>query len=212
IWINVYEKVIIPMIASPLLGLVVSALIMIVINKALKKLKKNFRHHLLTRLQIFSGALMAFSHGSNDAQKTMGIITLSLISAKLIPEQGNQIPWWVILLCAVTMGLGTLAGGKKIIVTASEKITKLENESGLSANLAAAFVNLLCSRLGIPISTTHVVVGSITGSGAISNKGIIDFSTWRHMILTWILTLPGSSGIALIIYLIFARFLLPRLH
>lgn len=211
IWPTITDKVILPMVLSPFFGLAVSGILMLLIYAAFQAIKGEFRHKLFRFMQILAGALMAFSHGSNDAQKTMGVITLALIGAKVIDDPSGGIPWWVILLCALAMGLGTLCGGKRIIETAGHKITKLENESGFAANIGASITILLCSRFGLPVSTTHVVVGSITGAGLVANKGQISFSTWRHMIMAWILTLPGSAGLAMVTYLVLQRFLVPRL-
>lgn len=211
LWTNVWDKVVIPMVASPVFGLVVAALIMSGIYIGFQSVKKEKRDPLFRRMQILAGALMAFSHGSNDAQKTMGVITLALIGASLIDDPSGGIPWWVILLCALAMGLGTLAGGKRIIETAGHKITKLENESGFAANIGASITILICSRLGLPVSTTHVVAGSITGAGLIGNKGRVNWNTWKSMSFAWIMTLPGSAGLALVTYLVLVRFLVPRL-
>lgn len=211
VWVNIWEKVVIPMVVSPVFGLLVAAFLMSVIYVTFRGIKKDRRDPMFRKMQIFAGGLMAFSHGSNDAQKTMGVITLALVGAKLLDDPTGAIPWWVILLCALAMGLGTLAGGKRIIETAGHKITKLENESGFAANIGASLTILVCSRLGLPVSTTHVVAGSITGAGLIANKGKIGWATWRHMATAWILTLPGAAGLALVTYLVLARFLLPRL-
>lgn len=211
VWTNIIDKVIIPMVLSPLLGMLVAAVLMFAIYRFFKHVKKDHRNRVFRPLQIFAGALMAFSHGSNDAQKTMGVITLALIGANMIDDPSGGIPWWVILLCALAMGLGTLAGGKRIIETAGHKITLIENESGFAANIGASITILLCSRLGLPVSTTHVVVGGITGAGLVANKGKVNWGTWRHMSLAWLLTLPGSAGLAMTVYLWIERFVVPRL-
>lgn len=211
IWPTITDKVILPMVLSPFFGLAVAGLLMLLIYAAFQAVKGAFRDRLFRIMQIFSGGLMAFSHGSNDAQKTMGVITLALIGAKVIVDPSGGIPWWVILLCALAMGLGTLAGGKRIIETAGHKITKLENESGFAANIGASITILVCSRLGLPVSTTHVVAGSITGAGLVANKGAVNLATWRHMIMAWVLTLPGAAGLAMVVYLVLERFLVPRL-
>lgn len=211
IWSTIVDKVVLPMILSPFFGMAVAGVLMLSIYAVFKAIKGAFRDKLFRVMQIFSGGLMAFSHGSNDAQKTMGVITLALIGANVIEDPSGGIPWWVILLCALAMGLGTLAGGKRIIETAGHKITKLENESGFAANIGASITILICSRLGLPVSTTHVVAGSITGAGLVANKGKVNLTTWRHMMIAWVLTLPGSAGLAMVVYLILERFVVPRL-
>ena len=216
IWSAVLGKVILPMLCSPLLGALVAAGLMAVTYALFRNVDLAKNHTLFRRLQIGSAALMALSHGSNDAQKTMGLITLALIGAHWLPA-GSAIPWWVILLCAMAMAGGTYLGGKKIIETAGEKITRLDQESGTAANLAGSLTIVLASQFGMPVSTTHVVVGSITGAGAVAHRrrerlrlaeghqlelntdvemelsGGIRWSVWRRMALTWVLTLPGSA-------------------
>lgn len=211
IWTNILDKVVIPMVLSPIFGLLVAAVLMLCIYFVFQAIKGSYRDSLFRKMQILAGGLMAFSHGSNDAQKTMGVITLALIGANVIDDPSGGIPWWVILLCALAMGLGTLAGGKRIIETAGHKITKLENESGFAANIGASITILVCSRLGLPVSTTHVVAGSITGAGLVANKGKVQWSTWRHMVVAWVLTLPGAAGLAMVTYLVLQRFLVPHL-
>lgn len=203
IWPTVIDKVIVPMLLSPVAGALIAFVLMAVVYVFFRPLEKGAKRDGIFRvLQVFAGGLMAFSHGANDAQKTMGIITLALVGAKVLPI-GSEIPWWVVLLCAIAMALGTLFGGKRIITTAGEKITKLEQESGFAANLAGSITILVASRLGMPVSTTHVVVGSITGAGFAAHraeKGAVDFSTWRNMLVAWTLTLPGSAGVGLLAY------------
>jgi len=211
IWANITDKVVLPMLLSPVFGMIVAAALMAGIYIVFQAVKKSRRDGIFKKLQIAAGALMAFSHGSNDAQKTMGVITLALVGAKILPA-GSAIPVWVIVACAITMGLGTLAGGHRIIETAGKKITKLENESGFAANIASSLTILICSRLGLPVSTTHVVVGSITGAGLVHHRGKkINWGTWGNMSIAWICTLPGAAGFATITYLVLERFLLPRL-
>lgn len=211
IWPNIVQKVLIPMVVSPLFGLAVAGCLMVGIIALFRIIKRTRRQPIFKKLQIVAGALMAFSHGSNDAQKTMGVITMALIGANLLDDPTGAIPWWVILVCALVMGLGTLAGGKRIIETAGHKITLLENESGFAANIGASITILICSKLGLPVSTTYVVAGSITGAGLVTNKGKVNWGTWMQMGIAWILTLPGAAGIAMLVYLLLRRFLLPLL-
>lgn len=210
VWTNITDKVVVPMLVSPLVGALVAAALMALIFSLFRVIRKQYRTKIFKNLQILAGALMAFSHGSNDAQKTMGVISLALVGGKFLPA-GSAIPWWVILLCAAAMGLGTLAGGHKIIETAGKKITTLEHESGFAANIGGSLTILICSRLGLPVSTTHVVVGSITGAGLVHRVGKVNWGTWGNMSIAWICTLPGAAGFSTITYLVLERFLLPRL-
>lgn len=164
IWSGVVNKVLIPMITSPLVGLAIAGILMTILYLFIDGMRQDKRDRLFRKLQIAAGAFMAFSHGSNDAQKTMGVITMALIGANFLPSESG-IPWWVVLICAVAMAAGTYSGGRKIIETAGEKITKLNQESGFIANISGSITIFLASLLGMPVSTTHVVVGSITGAG-----------------------------------------------
>ncbi|MEL7036626.1 MAG: inorganic phosphate transporter [Cyanobacteria bacterium J06592_8] len=164
IWSGVVNKVLIPMVTSPLVGLAIAGILMTILYLFIDGMRQDKRDRLFRKLQIAAGAFMAFSHGSNDAQKTMGVITMALIGANFLPS-GSSIPWWVVLVCALAMAAGTYSGGRKIIETAGEKITKLNQESGFIANISGSITIFLASLLGMPVSTTHVVVGSITGAG-----------------------------------------------
>ncbi len=206
LWSSVWSKVVLPMVLSPLIGGLFAVVIMLGVVGARRWWKATRDEKLFHRLQILSGALMAFSHGSNDAQKTMGVITLALISANFLPA-ASGIPWWVILLCALAMGLGTLCGGRRIIETAGERITKLNPQSGFAANIAGSATILAASQFGMPVSTTHVVVGGITGAGiadapAGTRADSVHWSVWRHMAAAWILTLPGSALFGALLFLL----------
>jgi PiT family inorganic phosphate transporter len=211
LWSGIWNKVVVPMLFSPLVGAAFAIGLMLALRWGLRRWNEARREEACRHLQIGAGALMAFSHGSNDAQKTMGIITLALVGAGWLPE-GSAIPAWVILLCALAMALGTWTGGKRIIRTAGEKITALDQESGLTANVSGSLAVLLASRAGMPVSTTHVVVGAITGAGVARHRGgqgrSVHWLTWRNMIFAWILTLPGAAGMGAALFLGF-RYLFP---
>lgn len=217
LWNGVWQKVVLPMLVSPLAGALIAALLMASTYYLFRGMQPPYRRSLFRKLQVGSGALMAFSHGSNDAQKTMGVITLALVGGHVLPAN-SPIPWWVIVLCALAMGGGTYLGGKKIITTAGERITKLEQESGFSANLGGSLTVFAASFMGMPVSTTHVVVGAITGAGYTSHKlrvphgrtpagtpvtvaadlraeleGPVRWDVWRNMAIAWVLTLPGAA-------------------
>jgi len=202
IWTGVVDKVVIPMMTSPFVAAAIAGVMSLIVIAITKPLKQDTQESLFRRLQIFSAATMAFSHGSNDAQKTMGVITLALVAGHFLPPESG-IPFWVIVACAVAIAAGTFAGGRKIIITAGEKITKLDQQSGFVANICGSITVLAASFLGMPVSTTHVVVGSITGAGYVSyqaqdvdsvdNPPAVNWQTWRRMALAWLLTLPGAA-------------------
>jgi PiT family inorganic phosphate transporter len=149
-------------------------------------------------LQVLSSSLMAFSHGSNDAQKSMGIITLALVAGGFITKTDKIIiPMWVMVSCAVVMALGTAAGGWRIIKTMGHKILRMDPSQGFAAETSASIVILLASKLGIPVSTTHVISSSIFGVGLAKNKNAVRWAVARDMIFAWILTLPASALMAM---------------
>jgi PiT family inorganic phosphate transporter len=192
---GIWDKVVEPMIASPVVGFLVGAVIMGLLN-FLRNPKDSV---LFRRLQIFASVLMALAHGSNDAQKTMGIITLALIAAGSLPA-GSGIPPWVVVICAASMAAGTLMGGKRIVETTGNRIVKLDAVSGFAASSASAGVVFAASFLGAPVSTTHVVVGSVTGVGSQIENGRMDPAILRSMVTAWLFTLPAAAAISWIAY------------
>ena len=156
------------------------------------------------RAQTISAALMAFSHGSNDAQKTMGVIALALLAAGRIPQ--FTVPLWVKLASAAAMGLGTFSGGKRIIRTLGMKLVKLQPIDGFAAETAASAVLLGTAHLGFPVSTTHVITSSIMGVGATKRLSAVKWGVTFNILLAWVLTLPMAAGIAAVVYKIIAFF------
>lgn len=194
LWAGVAQKVLLPMVTSPIAGLALGFLVMSLINLLTKGAATPARERTFARLQRFSAVVMAFAHGSNDAQKTMGMITLALVSAKLLDSPA--IPTWVVLSSASAMAIGTLLGGRRIIETTGSRITSLTTVSGFAAETGAACVIFSASALGAPVSTTHIVVGSITGSGSAATHTRPNLGILRAMSVAWIFTLPGAAVIA----------------
>jgi PiT family inorganic phosphate transporter len=183
------------LILSPIIGfflamILIIAILWIVRRKAGHRVNKGFR-----RLQLFSAGTMAFAHGTGDAQKSMGIIALALITFGKLSAHGPKvdIPLWVKLACATAMALGTASGGWKIIKTMGSKIVKLRPIHGFAAETAAAFVILACTHFGIPVSTTHVISGSIMGVGASMNVSAVRWGVAGNIIVAWVLTIPVSA-------------------
>lgn len=198
IWKGVLGKVIIPMVVSPIVGFLVGLTIMKIIfhwvskNPTVEE-KKIFRH-----LQIGSACFVALSHGLNDAQKSMGIITLGLFAGGYLLKP--DIPLWVILACAIVMGLGTATGGFRIIKTMGYSITKITPIQGFAAEASASAVILTASFLGMPVSSTHVIAGGITGVGTAKGRSAVRWNTPKRLVLAWIFTLPGAGGVGALIY------------
>jgi inorganic phosphate transporter, PiT family len=159
---------------------------------------------LFGRLQIFSAAFMAFSHGSNDGQKFMGAFALALVLGGLLPE--FRIPFWVILLCATAMGIGTACGGWRIIKTMGIQMTKLEPVHGFAAETSAALVIELASRLGIPLSTTHTISTAIMGVGASRRFSAVRWGIVAEIVMAWILTFPVCALIGWLVATAFRGF------
>jgi PiT family inorganic phosphate transporter len=171
---------------------------MIVILWLCSRARPNTVNSWFRRLQLVSSGIMAFSHGSNDAQKTMGIITLALVSYSALPT--FEVPSWVILSCALTMGLGTMAGGWRIIRTMGSKMIKLKPVHGFAAETSAAAVILTASHFGIPVSTTHIISTSIMGVGSTKGATALKLGIVGNIVLAWILTIPICMVIAAVLY------------
>lgn len=192
------EKIFLPLIASPVIGFIIAYMVMglifmLVGNMAPQKVGSHF-----SKLQIASAAFMAFSHGSNDAQKSMGIITAALLSAGMIST--FHVPMWVVIACALAMALGTSLGGWRIIKTMGARIIKLEPVHGFAAEASAAMVIIAASILGKPVSTTHVISASIMGVGATKRLSAVRWTVAKNIVNAWFLTAPLSALVAGIVF------------
>lgn len=191
LWGGVLYKVIIPMIFSPLLGFILSYSLMKLLQFLLRKQTEAHELALFRHLQIGSACFVALSHGLNDAQKSMGLITLGLFAGGVIDTP--HIPIWVIFACAVTMGIGTASGGLRIIKTMGFQITKIDSMQGFAAEASASAVILGASFLGMPISSTHMIAGSITGVGSAKGVKAVNWEVPQKLLIAWVLTLPGAG-------------------
>jgi PiT family inorganic phosphate transporter len=189
-----WQKVLVGLVFSTFLGFVGGLILMAVIYRAFAKQSPATVRRLFGKLQLFSAALMAFSHGSNDGQKFIGAFALVLVLSGLLPT--FQVPVWVILLCALTMGIGTAFGGWKIIKTMGLRLTKLEPVHGFAAETAAAVTIQLASHLGVPLSTTHTINTTIMGVGATRRFSAVRWGVSRDIVTAWILTFPVCGLIA----------------
>jgi PiT family inorganic phosphate transporter len=205
-WNILWAKVLLPFFASPILGFLGAFLFMKLIfiifrNFPLKGVNSFFR-----KSQLFSSAFMAYSHGSNDAQKTMGIITLALISTHNIPASPFHVPLWVILLSACAMAAGTATGGWRIIRTMGSRIFPMEPIHGFAAETAAATVIEAASKFGFPLSTTHIISSSILGVGTGKRAKSVHWGVVSTIVQTWILTLPVCALLSFIVFKILKLF------
>jgi inorganic phosphate transporter, PiT family len=190
-------KVLAALILSPLIGFVLSYFFMIALNWGFKRSTPTLVSNLFSRLQIISSAYMAFSHGSNDAQKTMGIITMALVSYYHLPE--FHVPFWVMVLCAAAMAFGTAFGGWKIMKTLGMRLVQLRFVHGFAAQTSAATIIEIASRIGLPLSTTHVISSTIMGVGASKRFSAVRWGVGGNIVLAWIITLPACLFLAWII-------------
>ena len=189
IWSGVVKKVILPLVTSPFIGLLVGFGFMKLIFILFANWPKAKADGMFKKLQIFSAALVAFSHGNNDAQKTMGIITMALIASEVVaPDSG--VPMWVKISCALMMALGTSLGGWKIMKTMGGGVTKLEPASGFAAQTASALVIESMTFLGAPISTTQVITTSVMGVGSAKRLSAVKWGVAQNILIAWVITLP----------------------
>jgi len=199
---GIVNKVLLPLVASPVIGFIGGLLLMSLLFNLFRRahpvrLNANFR-----RLQVLSAGYMAFSHGSNDAQKTMGIMTLALVTAGI--QTTFDPPLWVILTAATALSLGTAAGGWRIIRTMGTKVVKLDPVHGFAAETTAATVIFGASHLGMPVSTTHVISSAIMGVGSSDRLKTVRWGVARSIVTAWVLTIPASGITAAVAYLVLA--------
>lgn len=205
---GLWPKLVKPMLLSPLCGFVIGLLLMSTINIALKNARPSWVNRIFGKLQIASAAFMGVSHGSNDAQKTMGIIALAMFTGtqagafnelpawmSFLKLEEFMIPQWVVIVCAVTMFAGTAAGGWRIIKTMGHKMVKLMPVHGFAAETTAAVIIQTASHWGIPLSTTHVITTSIMGVGATKGLSAVKWGLVSRIIWAWVLTLPITAFI-----------------
>lgn len=197
---SILKKVILPMVFSPLVGFFVSYLVMLTLLFIFANANRKTVAQKFKKMQILSSAFMATSHGLNDAQKTMGVITLALLLFHQIDV--IHIPLWVKLSCATAMGLGTALGGWKIIKTMGSRISKLEPTTGFAADISSSLVITGASLFGAPISTTHTVTACIFGVSATKRLSAVRWEVAANLVVAWVITLPASGAIAAIAYLL----------
>jgi PiT family inorganic phosphate transporter len=192
------------MVLSPLFGFLVGLLIMVAVSWSFFKVQRGVAQKVFSRLQLLSASFMAFSHGSNDAQKAMGIITLALVSSGQLTS--SEVPTWVIVACALAMGSGTMVGGWRIMRTLGMRIVKLEPVHGFAAETGAASVLLFTAHFGLPVSTTHTITSSILGVGATKRLSAVRWGVTTKILSAWIFTMPGAGALGALVYMILSSF------
>jgi PiT family inorganic phosphate transporter len=185
---------------SPVVGFLGALALMFVLFWLFAKVRPTLVTRIFGRAQIVSAAYMAYSHGSNDAQKTMGVITMALASYYGWTGSQWHVPLWVVLTAASAMGLGTAVGGWRVVRTMGLKVVELRPINGFAAETAAATVIEVASRLGIPVSTTHVISSSILGVGATKRLSAVRWGIAGRIVMAWVLTIPACIGVGWVIY------------
>ncbi len=206
-WSNLVSKVLVPLVGSPLMGFVVALFLMIAITWTVRHARVSAVNRHSRRLQLVSACAMAFSHGSNDAQKVMGIITMALASyvlsgaapslpsgvAPIMHGSSPDVPTWVMLACAAAIALGTAAGGKRIIKTMGAGIIRISPIQGFAAETGGTVTILTASALGVPVSTTHCINACIMGVGASRRLSAVRWGVAGRIMIAWVVTLPASA-------------------
>jgi len=192
-WRGLYEKVLIPSLAAPFLGVLGAAAIMLALLWIIRRRSPGVVNRVFRRLQLVSGGFVAFTHGTNDAQKTMGIITLALVASGHVNADNFHVPLWVILCAALAMGAGTYAGGWRIIKTLGQRVAKLDPPQGFAAQTACASILWATAHYGFPVSTTHVISGSVLGAGATRRFSAVRWGVAGNILLAWLMTIPCAA-------------------
>jgi inorganic phosphate transporter, PiT family len=197
---GIVDKVLLPMVASPLIGFAGALALVVILFWVFRHAPRRPMTAAFRRLQVLSAGFMAFSHGSNDAQKTMGIVTLALFAGGVLPT--IDVPWWVIVMAASAMSLGTAVGGWRIMHTMGHRVVELEPVHGFAAETSAATVIITAAHFGMPVSTTHVIAGAIMGVGSSRGARGVRWGVARAIVGAWIITIPAAGTVAALAWLV----------
>jgi inorganic phosphate transporter, PiT family len=198
-----WTKPVIFIILAPFIGMITAILVTIATSWAVRKQSPTKVDRWFRRLQLFSAAAYSLGHGTNDAQKSMGIITAALAAGGFISNY--SVPFWVIISCHLAMGCGTMAGGWRVVKTMGQRITKLNPFGGFAAETAGALTLIGTAHFGIPVSTTHTITGAIVGVGASRRLTAVHWGVTRRIMWAWLLTIPGAAAIGSGIYYLLAH-------
>jgi inorganic phosphate transporter, PiT family len=199
-------------VVSPVLGLLLGALVMRTLIAVFGKQSPRFVDRTFRRGQLVSAAMYSLGHGGNDAQKTMGIITAALIATGHLSAHGHgrSVPLWVVLACHAAMALGTMTGGWRIVRTLGMGVAKLQPVGGFAAETSGAITLFVATKLGIPVSTTHTIAGAIMGVGSVTKLSAVRWGVAGRMVTAWLLTIPCAAAIASLTFLLAALLGVPR--
>ncbi|HEU4448849.1 MAG TPA: anion permease [Gaiellaceae bacterium] len=192
-WQGLVDKVLIPSLAAPVLGFIGGAVLMLALFWIIRRRSPGLVNRVFRRLQVVSAGFVAFTHGTNDAQKTMGIITLALVASGHVSLDDFHVPLWVIISAALAMAAGTYAGGWRIIRTLGQRIAKLEPPQGFAAETTTATILFTTAHFGLPVSTTHTISGSVLGAGASRRLSAVRWGIAGNIFVAWLLTIPAAG-------------------
>jgi PiT family inorganic phosphate transporter len=193
-WHGLYQKVLIPSLASPVLGVILAGVIVLALLWMFRNWRPGSVNSLFRRLQILTAGFVGFTHGTNDAQKTMGVIALALVAGH--PSEHFHVPLWVILSAAASMAAGTYSGGWRIIRTLGQRLVALQPHQGFAAELSTAALLYTTAHFGFPVSTTHTVSGSVLGAGAVQRFSAVRWGIAGNILIAWLLTIPCAGLVA----------------
>ncbi|OSZ64240.1 anion permease [Sphingomonas sp. IBVSS2] len=199
------NKTLIAIVLSPTIGMILAMLVMLVTSWMFMRASSRTAERSFRMLHLVSSGAYSLSHGLNDAQKTMGIITVLLYSTGYLHGK-FEVPHWVAIACYIAIALGTLSGGWKIIETMGSRITKLSQHQGFSASLAGSIVLFTASALGIPVSTTHTITGAVIGAGTARRASAVRWGVAGNVIAAWVITIPASAAVGALFYLLTTLF------
>src|SRR5580704_9476275 len=200
-----WVKPVIFLFLSPIIGMILAIILTIITSWIVRRQRPRKVDRWFRRLQLLSAALFSLGHGTNDSQKGMGIITTALVAGGLLTS--FSVPYWVILCCHLAIAGGTMAGGWRVVKTMGQKITKLTPFSGFAAETAAALTLIGTARAGIPVSTTHVITGAISGVGASRRITAVRWGVTERILWAWILTIPGAGIMGAAFHFLFLNWL-----
>jgi PiT family inorganic phosphate transporter len=195
LWGGLREKVLVPSLVAPFLGVAVAFALMVGITWVIRRRSPGRVNRVFRRMQLVSAGFVAFTHGTNDAQKTMGIITLALIASGELSSDEFDVPLWVIVSAATAMAAGTYAGGWRIIKTLGQRVTKLDPPQGFAAETACASILWGTAHFGFPVSTTHTISGSIMGAGATRGLHAVRWGVAGNILAAWVMTIPCAAAV-----------------
>ena len=197
-WIGL-NKTLIAIVLSPVLGMILTMIVMLITSWLFVRATSRGAEKVLRGLHLVSSGAYSLSHGLNDAQKTMGIITVLLFSTGWLHGK-FEVPHWVAISCYIAMAVGTLTGGWKIIETMGSRITKLSQHQGFSASLGGSIILFSASLLGIPVSTTHTITGCIIGAGTARRASAVRWGVAQNVVVAWVITIPASAAVGALFY------------